>query len=172
MLRRAFRVAHWLLVGVLVCAAVATGYLCEQSYRRDIRWTKWANITTPSEEQFEHEAQKISLYSGRFLVQHNKYLARPLTRKPLRRCFLGFCISMEVAPFPMGSGVTTILVASGPIWPVAVCLAAYPVAFVAVAFGVPRARRYRRRKGGRCVQCGYDMRGSPTGQCPECGTCK
>jgi len=31
-------------------------------------------------------------------------------------------------------------------------------------------RRYRRRKHGLCTCCGYDLRVSPTGICPECGT--
>ena len=32
-------------------------------------------------------------------------------------------------------------------------------------------RRRRRRKGGLCLRCGYDLRGSlEAGRCPECGT--
>jgi hypothetical protein len=30
-------------------------------------------------------------------------------------------------------------------------------------------RRVRRRRTGGCRGCGYDLRGLPTGVCPECG---
>jgi hypothetical protein len=30
-------------------------------------------------------------------------------------------------------------------------------------------RRGRRRRRGLCVSCGYDLRGSMNGACPECG---
>ena len=33
-----------------------------------------------------------------------------------------------------------------------------------------RQRRIRRRcAAGQCVACGYDLRGTPAGACPECG---
>lgn len=31
-------------------------------------------------------------------------------------------------------------------------------------------RRYRRRKRGLCLTCGYDLTGNTSGVCPECGT--
>lgn len=52
---------------------------------------------------------------------------------------------------------------------------------LAMIFGVPvyfvviwrKSRREKRvefrRKNGICVNCGYDLRGSTTGVCPECG---
>lgn len=33
----------------------------------------------------------------------------------------------------------------------------------------PLARRRARRRRGLCVACGYDLRGSSSGTCPECG---
>lgn len=33
----------------------------------------------------------------------------------------------------------------------------------------PLARRRLRRKRGQCLACGYDLRGSTTATCPECG---
>ena len=51
-----------------------------------------------------------------------------------------------------------------PFWFVFSLFATYP----AVAFIRGPLRRYRRRKRGRCVKCGYDLRGTPE-RCPECG---
>jgi hypothetical protein len=31
-------------------------------------------------------------------------------------------------------------------------------------------RWWRRRRRGRCVQCGYNLTGNISGRCPECGT--
>ena len=52
-----------------------------------------------------------------------------------------------------------------PLWHLFLLFAAYPT----LAFIRGPLRRYRRRKRGLCVGCGYDLRGSP-GRCPECGT--
>ena len=45
-------------------------------------------------------------------------------------------------------------------------LAIYPT----IAFIRGPLRRYRRRKKGLCVSCGYDLTGNVSGVCPECGT--
>ncbi len=47
-----------------------------------------------------------------------------------------------------------------------VVLAAYP----AIAFIRGPLRRYRRRRRGLCVTCGYNLTGNESGRCPECAT--
>jgi hypothetical protein len=53
-----------------------------------------------------------------------------------------------------------------PYW--SLCVAA-PATPAAVARS--RMRRWRRRRSGRCVECGYDLRGTPE-RCPECGAAR
>lgn len=53
-----------------------------------------------------------------------------------------------------------------------------PVVLIVAPMFVPFAMRWawgrcafrRRRRRGLCTACGYDVRGSPSGVCPECGT--
>lgn len=49
---------------------------------------------------------------------------------------------------------------------ITVTLALYP----AGAFFLGPARRWRRRRQGRCSNCAYDLTGNESGFCPECGT--
>lgn len=53
-----------------------------------------------------------------------------------------------------------------PVWLPLVPLLAYPT----VAFVRGPVRRFRRRRRGLCLQCGYKLTGNVTGICPECGT--
>lgn len=46
-----------------------------------------------------------------------------------------------------------------------VVFGAYPAVWL---FGGPW-RRYRRRRRGLCLACGYDLTGNVSGVCPECG---
>ena len=57
---------------------------------------------------------------------------------------------------------TQIGIAAWPIWGVAA------VYLIAIRFAGP-CRRYRRRKKGHCLKCGYNLTGNVSGVCPECG---
>jgi len=52
-----------------------------------------------------------------------------------------------------------------PAWLLPLPFAIYPT----IAFIRGPYRRYRRRKNGLCLKCGYDLTGNVSGICPECG---
>ncbi len=52
-----------------------------------------------------------------------------------------------------------------PLWLPFFLSATYP----AISLVLGRLRRYRRRKRGWCIGCGYDLTGNLSGTCPECG---
>ena len=51
-------------------------------------------------------------------------------------------------------------------WAAAALLMIYPT----LAFIRGPLRRWRRRRKGLCIKCGYDLTGNESGVCPECGT--
>jgi hypothetical protein len=59
-----------------------------------------------------------------------------------------------------------------PIWPgLAADTAFYAGAWWLILLAPRRIRRVLRKRGGRCVKCGYDLAGlAQAGACPECGT--
>ena len=59
----------------------------------------------------------------------------------------------------------SVLLASVPLHLVFILFAAYP----ALAFIRGPLRRYRRRKRGLCIKCGYNLTGLTEPRCPECG---
>ena len=52
-----------------------------------------------------------------------------------------------------------------PLWAPLALLAVYPT--ITVIRGP--LRRYRRRRKGLCLKCGYNLSGNISGVCPECG---
>ena len=55
---------------------------------------------------------------------------------------------------------------TSPLWLPLVLFATYPT--IALIRGP--VRRYRRRRRGLCIRCGYNLTGNISGVCPECGT--
>jgi hypothetical protein len=68
-----------------------------------------------------------------------------------------------IASMPFGSGTVRFIVV--PLWIPLVLFAMYPT----IAFIRGPARRWRRRRAGLCIRCGYDLTGNVTGVCSECG---
>lgn len=57
-----------------------------------------------------------------------------------------------------------------PIWPGFVINTIFYAAILwLLSLGPFTARRMIRRKRGRCIKCGYDLRATSGGSCPECG---
>ena len=57
-----------------------------------------------------------------------------------------------------------------PIWPgFAINTLFYAAIIWLLTFGPFAARRFFRNKRGHCIKCGYDLRGTSGGVCPECG---
>lgn len=59
-----------------------------------------------------------------------------------------------------------------PYWPgAAINAAIFSLAWWLMLAVPPMVLRTRRRRRGRCAKCGYDLRATDDGRCPECGRC-
>ena len=69
------------------------------------------------------------------------------------------------------SGACRVLLPLRPLWPgFAINTLFYAASAWLVWRIVPLTKRWRRRRAGRCTNCGYDLRGIAAGSiCPECG---
>ncbi len=66
----------------------------------------------------------------------------------------------ETTSYLVNQGVTGF-----PLWAPFILFAAYPT----LAFIRGPVRRWRRRKRGLCIHCGYNLTGLTEPRCPECG---
>lgn len=72
--------------------------------------------------------------------------------------------------FPAQAGPGRRILPFYPLWPGLLAnMAIFSVMWLAIFRGVRVCRRLMRMRRGVCVVCRYDLRGSESGVCPECG---
>lgn len=128
-------------------------------------WPWWVPVSTG---QLINEAQSGETIQRDFFAQ-----GWPL---PALRCDIhghdtiegGLLLSRK--PVPGSFLMIEHVLAFRPIWSgFAVDAAIYCIIWFALLFTPGAIVRARRRRGGRCVACGYDLRAAADGRCPECG---
>lgn len=78
-------------------------------------------------------------------------------------------VSKAGAAVPASGGPVRVL-AWKPLWPgFALNVLVFSAGWAVILFAPRTSRRTRRRLRGQCERCGYDLRASPDGRCPECG---
>ena len=71
---------------------------------------------------------------------------------------------------PRASGGPVRALAWRPLWPgAALNMLVFAAGWLVILLAPRAIRRTRRRRRGACERCGYDLRGTPSGGCPECG---
>lgn len=141
---------------MLLVLLLATGLLEVLSYRgHQLLW--WAK-----DENGFSDWRNPQAYRGRLFV-----VVGPIDAKMTDRIAHDYWIATIVQEF-QSKGLPTVTIYNILIWPFLVLLGM----FTAIEFlcEIRNYRRVRRKRAGRCCNCGYDLRGSPSGRCPECGT--
>jgi hypothetical protein len=110
------------------------------------------------------DAQTVQRYLYRPRWQHADTPAGPAPDWQNRDWLARLGFAAEERTFSTGLSAVSRTVTL-PLWPIAVLTAIAPFVWCKRVL----RRRYRRRRG-RCVACGYDLRAQPEGRrCPECG---
>jgi len=175
------------IIVVLTLAALGTALLYADSYRlrlypltMELRrlmscgmWTAPEELRIPgprSRHYWDDDSMILDLWAhnGRFSVAYNSTIG-PVAHVSNRRVSaagFGYETGRRYWPRPDGTyayyqerEITVPLAVIGTLF------AAYP----AIAFIRGPLRRWRRRRRGMCIRCGYDLQGNVSGTCPECG---
>jgi hypothetical protein len=169
------RVARWIWRGTLVAATIGFTVLWFRSTRpgtNDVLWfrdrpderlyvyskTGWLRFA-----HFRHPGVALwgrGSLAGPGPIGGHANVIPPIQGQPIIPHLLYYVHT------PMDRPGTNYLGIAVPHWPfVALFGAASLYALAAHPF-----RRWRRRRRGLCLRCGYNLTGNVSGRCPECGT--
>ncbi len=177
------------IIAVLTVAAVGIGAVCVDSHQSPRSWT-W-DAPLPVRRVFERSCQKrVHLVAGTLYVRDYELIDGNNTLTPCSAEFAGFrwatgfqrpqsgwtrsSYSAPLQGLPLGEQIKALPLFKKqlwyvdlrvPLWAPFILFATYPT----IAFVRGPLRRYRRRKRGLCINCGYDLRGTTGGVCSECG---
>lgn len=97
-------------------------------------------------------------------IEHGLLFHKDIPRKQFESPF-NWRVGRLALLTQMVPGFADILAVGVPLWVPFGLFSAYPcVAFIRGPY-----RRYRRRKKGLCLKCGYNLTCNVSGVCPECG---
>jgi len=196
MKRTIFRISLALLLGVVTSVAVAWGCACAwRPYRTNVTWRSIVPVP-PSWPEYMQNAglqQPTTALVERFRVATVRYTKGDFAGRwvGLSECYFGVPFramrweavrasrGLDTGPFVdhvpdwrrgIRVGNLQAWLPLVPHWPGLLAnTALYGSAWALLLFGPGIIRRMRRRRAGRCVKCGYDLRGSTSTSCPECG---
>ena len=164
------------IIVVLTLAAITSALLWLESWRCPRSWA-WSTFSPEIEGSFDclivSPLNRINLVAGTIYFKHPKLIDRTLSPTMRRVGLAGFWWSTTVL-LPRSYGVQRAELLNKQLWylDLRVPLWAPFVLFVTcptLVFLRGPLRRWRHRRRGQCLECGYDLRGS-TERCPECGT--
>ena len=139
-------------------ASPAQKEMTELEYRSWVaggwRWVRGQDWQVNSYDPFLIPQQTGTLTSSPFLTIHSSHHE-----------FLGFRIGTNDLTKATPRQFHMMRLVTIPYWFLALVLIALPA-----IWSISTIRTRHRKKGGRCLACGYNLTGNTSGVCPECGT--
>jgi hypothetical protein len=168
--------ARTTLAAISLVLCVISAAACVVSYAEPVGITSRHNPRASGEI--------LGFYQVRLLIVGGRaYLGRTVFTRTDRRTHVydnsphrfrvsvvreGWIVTVTWLPYPdpalLGMGN-----AESRQWMVSIWLLVLLFAMLPIRWAILRRRERRRNNAGVCVRCGYDLRGSNSGRCSECG---